>query len=161
MPGSPDSRNLGQNESEGGNKVGSDNAYQVEKAKMSIIAQDLDYKTMVEKARAIELTKKEMDSLKGEDFNINYLNNNNRGQSRGKREGYRGGRGGRKPAYSAPSKDTPGICKACGFPKSEKHECRAKNECCLYCQEVGHYARMCPKKKPKQVRSHVRRKITS
>ena len=140
------------------------------KLQAEIIAQDMTYDRLVEKARAIELTKKEIENIKkGEkSFQVDSLGNTgsgpwntqggyrqnnegygNRGRSSYRRNfGHRKGRGGsnfqasqRKPAHQPPAKsDAPGLCSGCGFRVTDRHDCRAKHEICLACNDKGHYA---------------------
>lgn len=146
------------------------------KLQAEIIASDMNYEKMVEKARALELTRKELDNLKqGEGaFKIEAITGNsgyqqggyqqaaNMGRGRsGSRRGvsfrdsaYRGsGRMGnqgyreRNTTTVAPRSDAPGVCKSCGFRATDRHDCRAKHEICLQCNAKGHYARMCPRRK--------------
>ena len=113
------------------------------KLQMAIIAQDMDYETMVDKARAIELTTKEVESFKSkEDFKVNYVE---RGASTRRKEGEKG----RRQEWH--NNEGTKRCKSCGWTYTERHECKAKYEICISCKEKGHYARMCPKKNQKKV----------
>ena len=131
------------------------------KLQAEIIAQNMAYDRMVEKARAIELTKKEVENIqnKGDAFQVDAVGSaNSRVQyrpwsNRGKGAGnnYRG---------NADYKETEQgrrECQQCGY--RGEHVCRAKQETCYKCQRKGHFGRMC-RNKQKYVQT-VRKEMES
>ena len=36
-----------------------------------------------------------------------------------------------------------GLCRGCGYRKSDNHSCPAKDQTCTHCKKVGHYNKMC------------------
>ena len=123
------------------------------KLQAEVIAQDMSYEKMVEKARAIELTKKEVQNIKNKEdsFQVDYIGGARQGRS-GRYPGRE--RSSSRPNFEADSKGNPSNranegrreCYNCGF-RGGVHECRAKQAVCYKCQSKGHYARMCMSKR--------------
>ena len=134
------------------------------KLQQEIIAQDMTYEKMVEKARAIELTRRETDFINSkEEFKVEEINRghygkqeeHNQWQSKSNYRGVVNQRGrGTQRGNSYASKEGGGkegdrgrICRSCGFKRMDRHDCPARQAICHVCQKGGHYARMCINKK--------------
>ena len=126
------------------------------KLQAEIIAQYMSYEKLIEKVRAIELTKKEVEKIKQREdsFQVDILKRrawNNRGkQSGGARTRVVTERGNtsdvRYPSGARLQQRDEGqkkACTRCGFVSDKAHECRALNAVCNKCQKRGHYAKMC------------------
>ena len=85
----------------------------------------MDYETTVDKARAIELTTKEVESFKNkEEFQVNYVE---KGANTRLKEGGKGRR------HEWHNNEGTKRCKSCGWSYTDKHECKTKYKICISC----------------------------
>ena len=124
------------------------------KLQAEIIAQDMSYEKMVEKARAIELTKKEVEYMKQteeafkvEASAVDAVRRESKIQYKGDTQpGSKPVRFRDRPGYKSQGNRQSKNCQSCGEHFTDQHDCRARNVTCYKCQRPGHFARMCKTK---------------
>ena len=124
------------------------------KLQAEIIAQDMSYEKLVEKARAIELTKKEVDYMKQteEGFKVeasavDALRRESKFQFKGDTQpGSKLVRFRDQPSCKSQGNRQSKNCQRCGDQFTDQHDCRARNVTSYKFQRSSHFARMCKTK---------------
>ena len=128
-----------------------------DKLQRDIIAKDMDLKTVIESARALELTQREVsfmkqNTLEPADPEVHSMSKR---QRESRHDDTPTGRQETKDHETSRNKGTVEVCKYCGHQTPHKGRCKARGATCYKCKKKGHFSVVCQSKPYKQYNKPV------
>lgn len=116
----------------------------------------MDLKTVIDNARAIELTQREITFMKQNTVEPAEVNNVSKQQFQSKGDKIPVYRGESKDQQHQRNKSTVEVCKYCGQQTPHQGKCKARGATCNKCRKRGHFAVVCQSKPYKPVEQLLR-----
>ncbi len=112
-----------------------------DKLQRDIIAKDIDLKTVIESARAVELTQREVSFMKQNTLEPAYpeAHSMSKRQRESRRDDTQTGRQETKNRQTPRNKGTVEVCKYCGHQTPHKGRCQVRAATCYKCKRKGHF----------------------